>query len=43
MTRRRLLREVDTVEWAGWTALYDLEHEEREREARKAKAKRGRR
>ena len=40
MTRKKLLRELDTNEYAAWVALYDLEQEERERAERKAKARR---
>jgi len=39
MTRSRLLREVSMPEWLGWVALYELEHDEREREARRAKSR----
>lgn len=42
MTHKRLLREVDTPEWAMWVGLYEVEADERKRAEAKARTSRGR-
>jgi len=40
MTVAEMRQRMTSLEWTEWSALYELEFEEREREARKAKARR---
>jgi hypothetical protein len=43
MTVGQMRRQMSSREWMEWSALYELEGEEREREAKRAKARGGRR